>query len=193
MRRKVLSVLVVLCLVLAAPLSAQASPERSLATSPTMQELQAIMQDIGARAALADPAELEAAFRASDVAEVTRLLGLTAEEYLALDARLTALRIALGEEFPDLKRRAERMAPDSCGFSPSFAQCHVKRSLEAASDLPISVEQIEEEHQDVECQWGQYTAALAICTLGGPVWYWPCAYLALCAYCSGGWVDSSCV
>lgn len=190
--RKALSVLVVMCLVLAAPLSAQANPGKSLASSPVMQELQAIMQDLAARAALADPVELEAAFRASDVAEVTRLLGFTAEEYLELDARLTALRIALGEEFPELKRRAERMAPESCGMSPSFTQCHVQRSIAAAADMPISLAQIEEEHQDVDCQWGQYTAALALCTLGGPVWYWPCAYLALCAYCSGGWVDDAC-
>jgi hypothetical protein len=190
--QKALSVLVVLCLVFAAPLSAQASPEKSLASSPAMQELQAIMQDIATRAALADPAALDAAYRAFDVAEVNRLLGFTAEDYLALDARLTELRIALGEEFPELKRRAERMASESCGMSPSFAQCHVERSLQAASEMPISSAQIQEEYQDVDCQWGQYTAALALCTLGGPVWYWPCAYLALCAYCSGGWVSEAC-
>ena len=190
--RKPLCVVVVLCLVVVSPIAA-GSPEKSLTSSPTMRELQEIMQDIAARAALADPAELEAAFRASDVAEVTRLLGFTAEEYLTLDARLTELRVALGDEFPELKRRAERMAPYSCAFSPSFAQCHVKRSLDAAADVPISLAQIEEENQVVDCLWGQYTTALAICTLAGPVWYWPCAYLALCAYCNGGWVDDACV
>lgn len=194
--RKAICVLVVLCLLVVSPAAWAASPdlETALAASPSMRELQEIMVDIAARAALADPAELEDAYRRVDVVRVNELLGFTADEYVALDARLTHLRISLGEEFPELERRAAQLGPGNCGFSPSIAQCHVREALDASAELSTSslVGQ-DGPLQDVDCQWGQYSVALALCTLAGVVFYWPCAYLALCSYCTGGWVTDVCV
>lgn len=42
------------------------------------------------------------------------------------------------------------------------------------------------------CRWGPYVAALAGCTLLGPGWYWVCAYVALCSFCTGGAVSTIC-
>ena len=39
----------------------------------------------------------------------------------------------------------------------------------------------------------EYVGCLTLCTLAGPYYYWPCAYLCLCGYCEGGIREWICV
>ena len=42
------------------------------------------------------------------------------------------------------------------------------------------------------CKWVQYTACLLVCSAGGPVAYFPCAYLCLCAFCDNSVTERVC-
>lgn len=198
-------ILIPILLVAGIPLPAEAQPGRScqeapipfttglaarVAESPTFAHLEELTRQLAHRAALVDPAELEEAYRTEDEDRIAELLGFTESQLAEMDASLRELRLAIFREFPELERHAAQAAVGSCGFSPSIARCPLQAALDAAPQLmedgPLN------ESPNVECQWAQYTAALALCTLAGPVWYWPCAYLALCSYCRGGWVTASC-
>ena len=48
------------------------------------------------------------------------------------------------------------------------------------------------DHIGTNCAYLPYAAALALCTAGGAAFYLPCATIALCSYCEGGWVDEAC-
>ncbi len=37
----------------------------------------------------------------------------------------------------------------------------------------------------LRCRWLPYTMHLIGCTSLGPILYWPCAYVAICAWCPG--------
>lgn len=44
-----------------------------------------------------------------------------------------------------------------------------------------------------DCEWIQYVACLAVCTSGGPVIYFPCAYLCWCAFCDNEVTEALCL
>ena len=42
------------------------------------------------------------------------------------------------------------------------------------------------------CKWIQYTACLLVCSVGGPVAYFPCACLSLRAFCKNSVTERVC-
>lgn len=43
-----------------------------------------------------------------------------------------------------------------------------------------------------DCAYAPYVSSLFACSLAGAVGYWPCAVIAVCTWCEGGWVDPMC-
>lgn len=110
-----------------------------------------------------------------DEAEIAGLFGLTAVESATLDERLRGARGSLERQHPVLRQIANRevLTGESC--SSEIAA----RALSLADGDGDGIEMV-----DAGCKWVQYTAALALCTAGGPVLYWPCAYIAYCSLCT---------
>jgi hypothetical protein len=153
---------------------------------------------------------LKRAYQAMDEEKVAALLGYSPAEILALNYRLDRARKAVFGKFPEIARLAnEHLPTTSCGFSPSTESCGIDQFLNRLAFFdprervhrffdPVSTNASNppegefETEKDPDCDWGPYTAALALCTLAGPFWYWACAYVALCSFCRGGWVDDVC-
>lgn len=211
MRKFLAVVCVILLLVpsgsaLATQQSSRSDEELGLALlrSPEGKQLLEITRDLNKRARAADKTALADALHARDDAAIARLLGFAPDEANRLSADLTNLRLRMFARFPEIEQRASREVSYSCGFAPTGYGCGVDRAIRALAAMPENGGivgpkvggpnrgSIMEPNSEVGCEWGQYVLALTLCTMAGPWWYWPCAYLALCAYCEGGWVDQSC-
>ena len=139
--------------------------------------------------------QFEAAYRSGDAEQARALLGLSQEELDNLNERLTTTVASLQRQYPDLN---------------SLNRTDLKRCNAGGIDVFISNFDEAMEHysgekaqfsssKDVQCKYGQYTVCLALAGVGAaatgpfaPLTYGGGAYLCLCSYCEGGWVDSAC-
>jgi len=151
--------------------------ESELASSPQVQELIA-MQDQIAASLYGLPVEevLEALQNPAKAAELTG--------YYDWQERVTRISTSLYEKFPQLHEYESTATPCSLEESARL----MKQLCSKKGTFPLLVES----RKPVKCQWGPYVVGLMGCTLLGPVYYFPCAYEALCSFCQGGWVDSVC-
>lgn len=109
----------------------------------------------------------------------------------------SGLREEIEGMLPDLRNPIQGAICAPCDIDRFFSALPDLLVRDAVAFAPLADDQIRmaepiEITDDVTCDWTPYLASLALCTLAGPAWYWPCAYVALCAYCEGGWVDSAC-
>jgi len=139
------------------------------------------------------------AVSAHDSARAATILGFTEAEANALNARMDQLRVQIFLAFPDVEKMAVGYAGSSCGFSVADSHCDVRAAVDNAAAAVSAMDNLlafmnmpQGSNRPVSCHWGPYTASLVLCTTLGPVLYWPCAYVALCSFCEGGWVDSAC-
>ncbi len=124
--------------------------------------------------------KLWAAYQQKDTGQLALLLGLTPEDLKILNYRLQTARTALLKKYPEVRQAYYEMLSND-------AYTH-KINREFPLDKIVQNPKLAEP----DCDWVKYTAALLVCTTAGPVIYWPCAYLALCSFCQGGWVDTVC-
>jgi len=131
-------------------------------------------------------------------AEIT---GYTVEELDEIGRRINFLGKVIHDRYPDLEEKA-RKGPEGCvecdfrNISEKWDQTLAAHKEADVFDKEGDENQIplpDPSNKGVTCQWLQYTAALAVCTTTGPVFYWACAYIAVCTFCSGGWVSTICV
>lgn len=139
---------------------------------------------------------LRRAYESGDERRIAALLGYSDTDLLLLNQRLDNLRRALLTTFPEIQRLMATTTHSPCGFSPSPRTCGTARFFDNFEGYTQGVSPMYIEPEpgggEVTCQWAPYTAALAVCTLAGPIWYWPCAYVATCSFCRGGWVATAC-
>ncbi len=159
--------------------------EGELLASSDVMELAAIADDFMARVASADHDALREAYSQNDEAEITSLLGFTPAEMDDVAQALEKHSSNLIQAFPEIERFMPR-GPVAIGLSDS-----------EMIDLAISMAGADEgglrqaANGGVDCAWVPYTASLALCTATGHL-YWACAAIAVCSWCSGGWVDQMC-
>jgi len=141
------------------------------------------------------PVALKTAYETKDEEKVRRMLGYSRAEIMIINYRLDRARKAILEKFPEIAELVlvKEQWSTSCAANPSLDRCSTEQFFNSlGEELIILGEELIIEDGEVTCDWGPYLAALAACTLAGPIWYWVCAYVALCSFCRGGWVDEVC-
>jgi len=141
---------------------------------------------------------------------VQRRCGWCEAEGMAIDIRRhRGERSAVDQAFDLLERRLKLQSPEVRGLLPVIGESEaepargggpsepgVSRSTEMPSEgglfsggpgYPTC-----QEGDPSSCEWLPYVAALALCTLLGPIWYWVCAYVAYCSFCKGPLRDGLC-
>jgi len=129
---------------------------------------------------------LKAAYQAKDEQQVIALLGYSDAEIKDLSYRLENRRKAIFDKYPEIVRMVKEKPEGSCGYCNDSSSCTTDRFFDRFSVFE------QNRPNRPTCRWSPYVAALAVCTLAGPAWYWPCAYVALCSFCTGGWVSTAC-
>jgi hypothetical protein len=162
------------------------SEDEKMEADPLLQELLEIRDEMTRR--LRDrkvPARLlKQAYAAGDEQAVLDLMGYSRDEAARLRTRLAATREALLAKHPRLAD-ATPARPKTAGDVARFLDRYEKLTESYAPEVYSK--------KKPTCKWLQYSAALGLCAVSGPVIYWPCAYLAMCSLCSGGYVDDICV
>ena len=125
------------------------------------------------------PDQLRRAYQAGDEYAIAELMGYSEAEIRAFRGRLDEARVAIFQKFPQVERMAQESPTPSYQTDDLFFLDHLRESEPNIVDRAT-------------CRIVPYVAALSLCTLAGPVFYWPCAYVALCSFCSGGWVGTIC-
>lgn len=178
--------------VTASPLSAQERDADELDVllrqDPDVQTLITVRDEMSQRALNygVSTSTLRAAYQAKDEEQIAAMLGYSEEEIKTLNYRLDKARLAIFDRYPEIERMVRENPQNSCGYSPKTTSCETDRFFDNFSADTYNIA------RPTSCRYAPYVAALAVCTLAGPVWYWPCAYVALCSFCSGGRVDSIC-
>lgn len=143
---------------------------------------------------------LNAAIDSGDFTYAQTLAGYTGPQYSSLTANLNTIIDTLYAHYPGLQALNTSMqcncaACDTASTNHFFKYFYTYANLHA--DMQISTTLMASlpgggGPSQPTCHWGPYLAALAACTLSGPLWYWICAYVAMCSFCSGGWIDKAC-
>ncbi len=171
--------------------------EARLRSSAAVRGLLELTVEIARRASLADPWQLRRAVETYDLTAAAEALGFSLTEAERVVSRMGVLREEILLEFPELRAIAENALAPTCaasGICDPEEAIHVMDEVAAALEGLLGGSDGYEEHSSAPsgCHWGQSIAALALCTLGGPYFYWACAYLAYCSYCSGPIPDKIC-
>jgi len=159
-----------------------------LRQDPDVKALLEITEEMTRRAISrgVSPVALKTAYEMGDEEKVRRMIGYSQAEIMIVNYRLDRARRAILEKFPEIAQLVKEQWSTSCALNPSLYRCSAEKFFDRLSEELII------EEGEVTCDWGPYVAALAACTLAGPLWYWVCAYVALCSFCRGGWVDRVC-
>ncbi|MBM4177055.1 MAG: hypothetical protein FJ213_12935 [Ignavibacteria bacterium] len=123
--------------------------------------------------------ELRQAYRENNVERILLYMELSSQEAEELSERLIIVGDSLLLKYPDLNRYIDTLECHTCVVDSFFA--HYNDFTDTSYfNKPLS------------CRWGPYIATLLMCKFAGPVFYWPCAYAAICAWCSGGIASEIC-
>lgn len=146
------------------------------------------------------------------LAEITvqRRCGWCDGEGMAIDIRRhRGERSAVDQAFDHLERRLKLQSPVAKGLLPVIVESEAEpargggpreRGVSRLTDVPSEGDIFSkaagyppcQEGDPDSCEWLPYVAALALCTLLGPIWYWVCAYVAYCSFCTGPLRDDLC-
>ena len=136
------------------------------------------------KAELANTANSESGGAASEAVRMVYGTQVAADAFML---RLSETTEALVNRFPALG--GAKGSDSACSatdqkieaFFASFEGVHAQGV--AATEVPC----------ESWAKFAQYTACLAVCTSGGPILYWPCAYLCICAFCPDMLPDEACL
>lgn len=165
-----------------------------LRRDPDVIALQAIREEMTTRAVAARVSGAEAKkLLERDPVELGRRLGYASSELNSINMRMKTAKRNLLARYPELLEVARGMECSSDPAMLSRVLDYRGRPFEASLLSVLAVvpglsflRQEEPDVGDASCQWIQYTACLVVCTSAGPVIYWPCAFLCVCAFCEGG-------
>lgn len=132
--------------------------------------------------------ELRSAYENNDTIKIQQLLGLTDRDIKLLNLRLAVLRerlLLLNLEMQKILDNLKSGHCSNCKLNAFFSNYDKFIAISVKKQNPSKLKSGELEVQPDDCQWMQYTACLILCSAGGPILYWPCAYLCICGYCTG--------
>lgn len=139
---------------------------------------------------------LAKAFQNHDTNALQRLLGINNHELEIYQERIKRLRESLLKKYPDLKEEyLKQLNCKSCketDINTVYKKITSTGFFKVINGEPISImtpstlntNSIIKENGDGTCSWIPYTACLVVCTSTGPIFYWPCAYVCMCSFCT---------
>jgi hypothetical protein len=162
--------------------------EKQLESDPVVLELIGIRDQITDKVLKGKVSvrALRAAYAAEDEKAAMSLMGYSQTEVDQLKRRMNAIRRSLLGKYPELNMKGLG-APMPCVPCANASNRFFDNFTKVAANATTRQAQ-----KKSTCKWAQYIVALTACTAAGPIWYWPCAYLAMCGYCNGGTVDTLC-
>jgi hypothetical protein len=174
--------------------------DKLLKLDPDVRELIDIRQEITQRVIDRNVSitELRAAYQNRDEKQFRKLMEFTNADIKSLQRRISKSRTAILDRYPEIENLMSESDRYVNSYNPLTGNRKTGEFADHLSSYSSNYLESElvleyEEGGDVTCRWAPYIAGLAVCTTLGPILYWPCAYVALCSFCSGGWVDSACV
>lgn len=174
--------------------------EKSLKEDSDIQELCAIRDEMISKALKSNVsgAVMAEIVKRNDEERFASILGYTEDEIANLGSRIVKLGESIRNRYPELADMPSNRATPC-------PECEFKNIAERWDNLVVTnkrsiklgdgdqmIPTPDPSDKGVTCQWAMYIGALALCTLTGPVLYWACAVVAICTYCSGGWVSGFC-
>lgn len=138
--------------------------------------------------------DLQQVFYSNDPAEITQLLGFTQAEVNYLNNKLIQHSNALLARYSELQTYTQTHNANCSDYS-CFENNEHANALFTNLDtyLSLSTENgLGKNQAAVACEWLPFIGALILCAQTGPILYWICAYVSLCSFCDGGWVDAIC-
>lgn len=138
--------------------------------------------------------DLKTAYLLTDQKKIAELLNLSEEELAATQNQLKIIVDRMIKKVPlltDVIKEKSKQKCSKCDVEKFFNNFYSYTKGVSLVPVKNSLKSVQAE-AGTNCQWVQYGACLALCSLGGPIWYWPCAYLCLCSYCEGPEVDALC-
>ncbi len=145
-------------------------------------------------------AEMVEIIERNDEEKFASILGYTEQEIVNLESRIICLGERIRNKYPELQNIAgNRTTPcPECEFKDIAEKWDnllvTRKELIILGDgengIPIAPDPSK---KGVTCQWASYTASLLGCTVfGSTPLYFACAVIALCQFCTGGWVTTVC-
>lgn len=174
--------------------------EASLKEDEDFLELISIRDEMISRALKSNVsgAEMAEIVEQNDEKYFASILGYTEEEIVNLGRRIVCLGEKIMNKYPELQDMAgERVTPcTECAFKDIAEKWDnllvTNKESIILGDGENGVPLPDPSGKGVTCQWLSYTATLAGCTVLGPVLYFACAAVAMCQFCTGGWVTTVC-
>jgi len=128
--------------------------------------------------------DLKQAYKNSDSAKVYLYMGLSSEKVEKLSERLQTLTETLFTKYPEINSFIDTLKKcNECQVDLFFSHYY-----EFTDPSQFSMKRLAK----LTCRWGPYIGALVVCSTLGPFFYWPCAYVAMCSFCSGGITEDIC-
>jgi hypothetical protein len=175
--------------------------EKSLKEDADIQELLAIRDEMISRAlkSSVSGAVMAEIVKRNDEDRFASILGYTEDEMANLGSRIARLGESIRNRYPGLADMAGNRAI-------KCPECEFKNIAERWDNLLVTnkrsiklgdgeqmIPTPDPSQKGVTCQWASYTASLVACTVFGltPL-YFACAIVALCQFCSGGWITDFC-
>jgi len=142
-----------------------------------------------------DLIQLQAALDEGDQRLAARLIGFDETEITDLNTKLEETRVSVESKYPEYFDYANEYQTEQCDYTTVLQNLDVylQAYTESHEGSGVRAPGVGSCDYDVSCDWVQYMIGLALCVETGPIIYWFCGYLAMCASCSGGYVDDVCM
>ena len=143
--------------------------------------------------------DLREAYLNDDIDKIKSLMGFTEAELIDIESRLNKSRITLLKKYPKLvdyyssidnscsictaKNKKDKINQFFDNYNSYIDFGKSRKEMNKTSVGSIRLMSSNVEGNEGDCQWGQYTACLLVCTTAGPVLYWPCAFICYCSFC----------
>lgn len=133
--------------------------------------------------------ELKKAYLSKDENRILNVLQYSKKDFEELTNNLLILENKVLSKHPEIKSLTSKNMVQPCSscyddFFKNDKYVNVIRITNIHKELSLK--------KPLTCKWGPYLASLVVCGTLGPVFYWPCAYVAVCSFCSGGAADTMC-
>ncbi|MDZ7860272.1 MAG: hypothetical protein U5O15_06345 [Candidatus Krumholzibacteriota bacterium] len=168
--------------------------EKVLKNDPAVNEFVQISEQLIIKAMdnKVSAAELEIAYENEDDEFFGHLLGYEETEIRKISDRILDLSNTISKRYPKIKKQAEKNQNQKC------KSCDFNKVIENWDGI---VSKYNNQHRRIVavdpaiCKVVQLTVGMYLCaaTLASVVLYVLCAYMVVCASCSGGWADDICM
>ena len=178
------------------------NPEVILSESQEVRELIDIRNEMIARALASGVSGTELAdiVSSNDEERFASVLGYSHDELSAIGLRIKELGISIRERYAEVRQTDRPPVPVCvrCSFADMAENWNNLLMTNRASDFMLGDGEVmlpapDPSQKGVTCQWASYVATLVGCTVfGSTPLYFACTIVALCQFCSGGWVSTFC-